>query len=171
MLMCILSVYITYPSLFWIFAVYWLFSHKHSIHEYNGNSCGVKIGNIGRRCKKKKANGNKSSELSILLLSFNIFDNKLSREILIHIHVDSSSHHTHQTWFSDLSVSRVPGRAFDDSQDFLSNCHWHHSSRLSFELISLGCILELKSGEQYLFPSHLSNVTFRYKYRWKCCCC
>lgn len=91
--MCILSVYITYPSLFWIFAVHWLFSHKHSIHEYNGNSCWVKIGNIGRCCKKKK-NENESSELNILLFSFNIFDNKPSREILIHIHVNSSPPHT-----------------------------------------------------------------------------
>lgn len=105
MLMCILSVYITYPSLFWIFAVHWLFSHKHSIHDYNGNSCWVKIRNTSRCCKK---NGNKSSELSILLFSFNIFDNKPSREILIHIHVDSSPH-THQAWWMILRSKHEQG--------------------------------------------------------------
>lgn len=170
MLMCILSVYITYLSLFWIFAVYWLFSLKHSIHDYNGNSCWVKIGNTSRCCKKKMETNQVNSAFSYLVLTSLIISHpgKYSFTYM-------STHHPPHTrldeWFSDLSMSRVPGRALDDSQDFLSDCHWHHTSRLISELIGLGCIWELKSREQYLFPSHLSSVTFRYKFRRKCCCC
>lgn len=53
-----------------------------------GTHVGSRSGTLADAVKKK--NENESSELNILLFSFNIFDNKPSREILIHIHVNSS---------------------------------------------------------------------------------
>lgn len=114
MLMCILSVYITYPSLFWIFAVHWLFSHKHSIHDYNGNSCWVKIGNIGRCCKKKMETNQVSSAFSYLVLT-SLIISRPGKYSFTYMSTHHPPHTRLDEWFSDLSMSRVPGRALDAS--------------------------------------------------------